>query len=769
MDWARAAKQLDDYRAFDPEGQRAIEDRLASEDPDLSTFLRTQSAREEDTGFMATRAAPDVVTDTARFGEGDMIGPWRIEQLLGAGGMGAVYRAFRDDETYRQSAAIKVVARKDGDLARRFASERQRLALLEHPNVARIIDGGEDADGYPYMAVEYVEGETIDAYCQRVGASRGKRLRLLRQLCAALAHAHARLVLHRDVKPANVLVNEAGEVRLIDFGIAQSLASESEGRPGPLTFAIAAPEQLNGGQVTVATDIFQTGMTAHFLLTGEWPRRLSDGGVAIGDRARQDADLAAILNRALASDPADRYDSIDALGEDFAALREGAPVAAREGGALYRLGKTVKRYRFATAASVLAICALVGGLGLSLWQAQQALNARNLAEAEVASRDMMKEGLYFLLAEGDGLPGEQSRFAEAAGRITNLFEDDPGQYASVLQALGELQLYMADYTGASETYDRLLARSDRIDPATLAIAQHHLAQAKFHVGEYDRARELLAQAQRFYRSDGGRWALRMFESRMTEAQLLRETDPDRALQLLRANLARYEESYGSGSHRSGVMLNNIGAAEFARGEIGAAADAFGRADALWRANGLSAGFDSFNTLNNLASAQHLLGQSEDAASTFARAVELREALFGPSGATAALLNNYGKVLASLGRYDEALPHLDRAVAMSAQYVGEGSILHVAALNGQSEALTGAGDPRGMVVAEAARRWIEQSELPAPLVAGNHIALAKAQHAFGDVSTAKGHVGRADEIAKQIGPTGERMAGQIAALRAEIGD
>ena len=376
MDWARFSAEYATLTLMSGAERNLALATLAEQDGRLSDLLRNQLEREDTAEFMATSAPSSPNTYPDLLASGARIGSWRIERVLGTGGMGAVYRVTRDDGTFEQTAALKTLRRSGEALSLRFENERRRLAMLEHPNIARIIDGGADDDGQPFMVVELVEGEPIDQWAS--GKSRTEKLRLLRQLCSALAHAHARLVLHRDIKPGNVLVNEAGEVRLIDFGIAELADDDAVSGPGPLTFVVAAPEQLEGGQITTATDIFQVGMLAHRLLAGTWPARQPDGGVSIDERNVRDPDLCAILTKAIAKDPAKRYESVDALGEDFEKFHGGFPVSAVPASSMTRFRKAVARNKFASAMSAAAAIALIVGVaGVSVF----AIRANNEAEA----------------------------------------------------------------------------------------------------------------------------------------------------------------------------------------------------------------------------------------------------------------------------------------------------------------------------------------------------------------------------------------------------
>jgi len=348
------------------------------------------------------------------------IGPYEIVRELGRGGMGAVYLAKRADDEYRQHVAIKLIRRgMDTDLVlRRFRTERQILAALEHPNIARLLDGGTTEGGLPYLVMEYVEGEPVDAYCDRRKLDTEDRLKLFRQVCAAVHYAHQRLVIHRDIKPGNILVTEEGAPKLLDFGIAKvltaELAAQTLDATSPalrlMTPAFASPEQIKGEPITTAADVYSLGVLLYFLLTGHKPYRVKGGTAhellravlegeptkpstaialtedapdnggsssvaltpesvsntrgATPDRLRRQlrGDLDNIVLTALRKDPERRYASVERFSEDVRRHLEGLPVFARKDTLGYRTVKFVRRNRIAVAGAVIVLIMLVAGI-----------------------------------------------------------------------------------------------------------------------------------------------------------------------------------------------------------------------------------------------------------------------------------------------------------------------------------------------------------------------------------------------------------------------
>ena len=364
------------------------------------------AARASD-GFLAMPPQPHLeeVFDDAAIGS--RLGAWRIVRLLGHGGMGEVYEAIRAQGDFDHKVAIKVLQREAAAQLERFQAERQILARLEHPGIARLYDGGLTDDGRPYMVMEYVEGRAITEFCALTQASLEKRLRLFMQVCDAVAYAHQNLIVHRDLKPSNILVTKGGAVKLLDFGIAKLLdpqgARVTLANAAPLTPVCAAPEQLTGGRITTATDVYALGLLLFELLTGSHPWVASDTPVlqamravlqrpapVASESASRNAnaplpirsitgDLDAIVAKALRVEPAHRYVTVESLRLEIERVLSGEPIDARKGVRLYTMGRLLRRYRWGVAAIALTLATTVTGL---VWQAHQAAIERDTARRE---------------------------------------------------------------------------------------------------------------------------------------------------------------------------------------------------------------------------------------------------------------------------------------------------------------------------------------------------------------------------------------------------
>lgn len=401
-DWARISDLFDQLVALPPSERPGI---LAAEVSDTRQQVqRLLDAWDREGGRFAGTAFDLLHEGTARdllaeAAPGSRIGPYEIVREVGRGGMGVVYEAFRTDDDYHKRVAIKLVSlgARTTEVMQRFRRERRILAGLEHRNIAALLDGGYTPEGVPFVALEFVEGTPIDEYVAARALTSRARLALMRQVCAALQYAHQRLVVHRDLKPGNILVSGDGTVKLLDFGVAKLLAGDdrsggadhTEVGAQPYTPAWASPEQLLGDPLTIACDIHGLGLVLYQVLTGRHPfREPGTPAVEVRRRLLEDApppsglgrDLDAVLHHALHKHPAARYTSVAELSEDLKRFLEGRPLLARPGTRLEQLRKFAARHRAAVIAGTLAVVAVAAGVTATLWQAQRALVQQHRAE-----------------------------------------------------------------------------------------------------------------------------------------------------------------------------------------------------------------------------------------------------------------------------------------------------------------------------------------------------------------------------------------------------
>jgi serine/threonine-protein kinase len=505
----------------------------------LLTALRSDSGDDE-----RTRAA------------GERLGPYRILEEIGRGGMGAVYLADRADDEFEQRVAIKLVKRgmDTDEVLRRFRYERQILASLEHPNIARLYDGGVSDDGRPYLVMEYIEGRPITAYCDAHRLGTDARLGLFRTVCQAVQYAHQKLVVHRDIKPSNILVTEQGSVKLLDFGIAKLLGSEAQ-PAAPLTRTevrlltpeYASPEQFRGMPVTTASDVYALGVVLYELLTSRRPfdrtamralgaeqpalereperpsaivaRRVEEAaGRAPGGALTPDAiaeargttvdrlqrrlrgDLDTITLKALAPEPERRYHSVEQLLEDVRRHVQGLPVAARPATVAYRARKYVRRHRVGVAMGVtfallVATLALLHNARITRERDRAQLEA-DKARASIEFMVELFEGADPDEALGDTLTVFQL-LERGATRMEHALARQPAVRATVQNVLGKLYVKLGDYQRALPLLEGALAtRRALYGDEHEEIAQTHrdLADLLSRKGDYGAADSMFRRA-----------------------------------------------------------------------------------------------------------------------------------------------------------------------------------------------------------------------------------------------------------------------------------
>jgi non-specific serine/threonine protein kinase/serine/threonine-protein kinase len=457
------------------------------------------AAAEGDGGMLdapnAVEAGAEVPEAPSRAGE--RVGPYELLAEIGRGGMGTVHLARRADDEFEQRVAIKLMRpgfASDLDL-KRFKSERQIAAVLDHPNIARLLDGGATAEGAPYFVMEHVEGGPLLDYCRERGLSVRQRLILFRQICGAVQYAHQNLVVHRDLKPGNILVTAEGEPKLLDFGIAKLLSggggtefSEPTATLDRLlTPEYASPEQVRGRPVTTASDIYSLGVILYELLAGEKPYRIETGDPAelvrlVCERdperpstrtAGLSRDVDAIVLKAMRKEPERRYPSAAALSDDIGRFLDGRPVEARRPSAAYRTKKFVRRHRIGVAATVLVLAALAGGVLATLREARRARAAEARAERRFNEDRKMANSFLFEFHDAiRDLPGSTPARALVVKRaleyLDQLAKESAGdrelrrELAEAYQKVGDVQgnpfmQNLGDLKGAVASYGKAIA------------------------------------------------------------------------------------------------------------------------------------------------------------------------------------------------------------------------------------------------------------------------------------------------------------------------
>jgi len=501
--WQRLSPLLDAMFELDSDTRLRSLELLREEDPQLAGELEALMALEAERDDFLSQP---LVAPLPGMRPGLLIGPYRLERMLGEGGMGQVWLASRADGLYQRRVALKLLrpGLADPKLRLRFTRERQILARLEHPHIARLLDAGISEDNQPYLALQYVDGEPLTDWCRAREFSLDARLRLFLQTCAAVSHAHANLIVHRDLKPSNILVTPLEEVRLLDFGIAKLLDSEfapDQTRTGLRTFTLhyAAPEQIWGYSVTTMTDVYSLGVVLYELLTDSMPYQLARQSDAAWEEAivgidplrpslavlrsevagadmhalRRRAralvgDLDNIVLKALAKRPELRYPSVEALAQDLQRFRDGKPVQARPQSVNYRVRKYVHRHGWALATALLVTLVLTTALGIVAWQARQAVQEAGRAQA---LQDFVV-GLFEHAGGGnrDGRIDVRQLLDVGVQRGARELARQPAARAELFGVIARLRLGLGDYREALALLNRQAAIVDALgDEATAGL------------------------------------------------------------------------------------------------------------------------------------------------------------------------------------------------------------------------------------------------------------------------------------------------------------
>jgi serine/threonine-protein kinase len=717
---------------------------------------------------------------------GDQIGPWQLVRPLGRGGMGTVWLAQRADGQFQRVVALKLISagQETQAIQNRFLRERQILASLNHPNIAKLLDGGVAPDGRPYFVLEYVDGQPITSYCDRHQLRVVDRLRLFLQVCRAVQHAHQRLVVHRDLKPSNIMVTNERMVQLLDFGIAKLLHPDLHGsgeltRPEDqaMTPRYAAPEQIRNETITTSTDIYALGVLLYELLTGALPYDVqSQAGHALeraiveqeprrpcatltdpsnlqartlasqrgtGLHELTDAlagDLETVLLKALKKQPAERYPSVEALAKDLEAYLDGKPVSARPDSWRYRVGKFVGRHKAAVTLSSLAIVSLIAALLLSLQQA--ALARQEAARAEAVGAFLI--GLFEEIdpARGDAL-GLRARdlLDTGARRVDHELSGDPALQARLNALLGRLLLATGDFNSALTRLDQ--ARSSAA-LATAEAAEAGLDQARALIAaqRFDEAEQLLQslQKQAEANSPGQARLLEVSADLAVEAGKL-----EQARTLAERALALWQQL--PGEHRLDRARSHTVLAKVA--DLGDQLDQ-AELQARLALELVEASFghehiEVARLLERLANLARRRGDLNGARETLTEALRLSEALVGRDHLTSLSLRRLdADLLEELGELEPARAALEAVLADAERRYGRFHLSRALALNSLA-----AIDFRQRRLADGARRMREVVSIHEAIYGPRHNEVATVLNNLANLERERGRLDDAARLMQQV--------------------
>jgi non-specific serine/threonine protein kinase/serine/threonine-protein kinase len=658
---------------------------------------------------------------------GTRIGVWSLGALIRRGGSGEVYSATRADGAFEQAVALKLLYREATPDIERFHAERQILASLDHPGIARLVDGGVADDGHLYAVVEYVDGETITEHCRRHGLGLAGRLALFLQVCDVVAYAHRNLIVHRDLKPGNILVTPDGRVKLLDFGVAKRLdhidAVGAERTLAPYTADYAAPEQLTGQPITTATDVYALGVLLFELLTGTRPWQsegqpiarivqlivhdeatlASAAATAAQSQAPVSArvlvgDLDAIVATCLRKAAADRYPTVNALKADVERHLQHEPVAVRGRARLYVLGRALQRYRWVAAAGGIVFASLTAGLATTAWQARRAEVERDAARRATTREEAVRYHLTSLfrtsIVQKDGTPvTAKAMLDRSAQRVLKEYRDDPQLAGKVVVTLADLYGALEDVEGQVPLLEGFLAAAGpEADRESVALAQQKLATLEVMRGNVPRAAELLPKAEAFWATDPNKYREQHLESLFARGLLLRsQGDLDGAITTYRQAIVERTAFSGAVHRETANLYNSLAITLTGANRLPEALDAYRTNLDIYKQLGQADDLDALIVLGNTGTLAFRYGRLREAEGLLKQAFEKQRERAGDSAAVAAAMGLYTAALTAEGRLPEALAAGATAVDMAAKFVGNASPLATQNRLFHTDALSASGD------------------------------------------------------------------------------
>ena len=729
--WVQVESILD--RILEYEGDRTRDElllELCGEDQGLRNEVESLLESADQDGDLLDQplaeATPDLVAtledEMREAAGGDRAGRtidrYRLIKVLGRGGMGVVYLAERADQQFDKRVAIKLMPRglETGEGERRFLIERQILARLEHPGIARLLDGGVNDEGYPYLVMEYVEGFSIDRYCGDQDLSVRQRLELMIEVCDAVQYAHQNLVVHRDLKPNNILVTAEGQVKLLDFGVGKILEQTDSDLSTvfhPMTPDYASPEQIANQPVSTASDVYSLGILIYKLLTGTHPYRLgglsptqAQAVVSQGElrapssaidedcdqaesdaprigrarlRRRLEGDLDNIVLKALRREPERRYLLVADLAADLQRHLSGLPVRARPITKRYRIGKFIGRHRLGVgvaSAVTLLVCAALAGI---VWQGRVAARERDRARVEARRAEQVAGilgGLFEAANPQSAAAGQLSArelLDQGGTKIRHELDAEPQIRGPLLEVMSNAYTALGDFDRAEELaqtgVDDLRGLSE-VPSTALAKALTALGRARLEKGEYEAATPPLNEA------------LEILE-RKTQLDSREAAMAHRYLGL--AEERSISSDMGAAHHRIAIKIwSQLGLdAELAKEThyLAGSLDAVGRTEEGLQLKqqalkGLTASYGQEHPFvasvrNDIAYSLHRAGNTEAAEPLYRQAIAINERILGPDHIEVAeSLTNLGRLLMDQRRFQEAEPVVKRAVEIMQTSVDE---------------------------------------------------------------------------------------------------
>lgn len=720
---------------------------------------------------------------------GQRIGPYELVDELGRGGMSRVFLARRVDGQFEQEVAVKLLATDvpTAEARERFVAERQILARLDHPNIARLLDGGLSETGQPYFVMEMVEGRPIDKYCEAHNLSLDQRLRLVVDVCGAVQYAHQTLVVHRDLKPTNILVTNAGHVKLLDFGIAKLLAPDAvlggdapHTRTGllPMTPEYASPEQVCGEPITTASDVYQLGVVLYELLTGERPyavegrtpsevervvceeqptrpstavaRTIARGDGAdlpVRDSSVLQGDVDSIVMKALRKEPERRYDAVEELATDLRRTLHGRPVSAHPNSWTYRSRKFLGRHRWSVAVTALILLLLTGYAITVTWYSQRTQAALDRAQDEAQKAQETTEFLVSLFDRADPYGAGAQPYNDTlttsallkrgVERARSELSGQPEIQATMLRTLGRLYRQRGSYDEAEPLLEEALSMQREHPPSSgleSAKSLHQLARLLRHKGQVERAEKLYREALAAQRDEIGTDPHPGVAKNLSELGVIaaRTGAYDRADSLFREALSMRRAIYGSDHPEVANALHVLGLLHVITGDLEIAERMLRRSLDIRRNHVGTDNAYVAETLDRIGQVLVKQGQTEEAEPLLEEAWAIRKAQFPavhPARATS--LANRGRLHRTAEEYDTADSLFREAHDIYQALYGRENMDAASMLFERARVLQAKGQ-----MADAVRLYKNALSIQTSLQGSNHPSAKESRKALAEIQAAR---------------------------------
>jgi eukaryotic-like serine/threonine-protein kinase len=801
----------------------ARSEQLARQCPDpalrasVEALIKRDAHREDPLLEAVGAAAESLLEDHRDRLIGTRVGTYRIASILGHGGMSTVYRGERDDSQYQQTVAIKVLqhAVPHPRLRSRLHSERHILATLDHPSIARLIDSGELDDTTPYLIMEYVDGEAIDAYCDRRTLFVRERIELFIEVCAAVHYAHRNLVVHRDIKASNIYVTDEGMPKLLDFGVAKLLAPESLSHTLPvtrlqeriLTPENAAPEQVLGRPITTATDVYALGVLLYQLLSGRSPYRLLsysqlqlERAICMDDparpsqmvvskvrgesdsdrsrisdrrglspqrlRARLSGDLDAIVAMAMRKEPDRRYPSVEALADDLRRHLLGEPVRARHGDWRYNSTKFVRRHLFAAVAITAVFVGLMVIAGVTLWQNHRISLARDATAQERDRAQQVSSFLVDVFSQADPF-NAQGKEATArqlldsgAEKISGNSNLQPEVRAQLLESIGLAYRHLGLNERAIELFEQAVSirREERpLNNRGVAESLANLSRALAEAGHLVSAEGYLQQAIELSQIEDSVPSLETAEIlvQFGHFELNQKSDPERARVLFSQALAIYRSLPGDQNLAIASAMNSMAIAAIWTGDFAVSEQYQRDALTIFRATVSRNHPEHAVALATLGYILTQRGKFAEAEQALNEALEIERSVFGPDNQRVATLEkDLGTLYGREGDLRRAIAMTEDAVKIASERLGSTHYMRGYYLDSLAHLKLQTNDIKGAEADTREALGIYAAELPE-----NHLYVASARYLLGEILLRRQKLADAETQLRAANDIDTSLAGQ----------